>query len=83
MENTIALTEEQLQERYLEDHIQVVQAQAFLMKKSLDSNNLRDALKYSSTMLAELKTSKLSPRNYFNLCKLAKIQLNGCRYDGI
>ena len=39
------------------------------MKKSLDSNNLRDALKYSSTMLAELKTSKLSPRNYFNLCK--------------
>ena len=39
------------------------------MKKSLDQNNLRDALKFSSTMLGELKTSKLSPRNYFNLCK--------------
>ena len=39
------------------------------MKKSLDTNNLRDALKYSSTMLEELKTSRLSPRNYFNLCK--------------
>jgi len=37
------------------------------MKKSLDSNNLRDALKFSSTMLSELKTSRLTPRNYFNL----------------
>jgi len=37
------------------------------MKKSLDLNNLKDALKHSSTMLAELKTSLLSPRNYFNL----------------
>jgi vacuolar protein sorting-associated protein 35 len=40
------------------------------MKKSLDANNLRDALKFSSTMLGELKTSKLSPRNYFNLYML-------------
>ena len=39
------------------------------MKKSLDNNNLRDALKFSSTMLGEMKTSRLSPRNYFNLCK--------------
>jgi vacuolar protein sorting-associated protein 35 len=37
------------------------------MKKSLDTNNLVDALKHSSTMLEELKTSKLSPRNYYNL----------------
>ena len=61
--------EEQDQERILDDHIQVVREQAFHMKKSLDANNLRDALKFSSTMLGELKTSKLSPRNYFNLCK--------------
>jgi len=39
------------------------------MKKSLDSGNLREALKFSSTMLSEMKTSKLTPRNYFNLCK--------------
>lgn len=57
------------QDRILEDHIQVVREQAFQMKKSLDQNNLRDALKFSSTMLGEMKTSKLSPRNYFNLCK--------------
>jgi vacuolar protein sorting-associated protein 35 len=39
------------------------------MKKALDSGNLRDALKFSSTMLTEMKTSRLTPRNYFNLCK--------------
>jgi len=37
------------------------------MKKALDTNNLREALKFSSTMLSELKTSLLSPRNYFQL----------------
>ena len=61
--------EEPDQEKILDDHITVVREQAFHMKKSLDANNLRDALKFSSTMLGELKTSKLSPRNYFNLCK--------------
>ena len=39
------------------------------MKKALDSGNLRDALKFSSTMLTEMKTSRLTPKNYFNLCK--------------
>ena len=61
--------QEEDQGRILEEHIQIVRQQAFFMKKSLDTNNLRDALKHSSTMLEELKTSKLSPRNYFNLCK--------------
>jgi vacuolar protein sorting-associated protein 35 len=40
------------------------------MKKALDHNSLREALKHSSAMLCELKTSLLSPRNYFNLCKI-------------
>jgi len=31
------------------------------MKKSLDQGNLREALKFSSTMLSEMKTSKLTP----------------------
>ena len=60
---------EEDQDKLLDDHIQIVKQQAFYMKKSLDLNNLKDALKHSSTMLAELKTSLLSPRNYFNLCK--------------
>jgi vacuolar protein sorting-associated protein 35 len=41
------------------------------MKKALDHNNLREALKHSSAMLCELKTSLLSPRNYFNLCTIS------------
>lgn len=61
------MVEEYDQDKILEDHIQVVREKAFHMKKALDQSNLRDALKFSSMMLAELKTSKLSPRNYFNL----------------
>ena len=63
------MVEEYDQDRILDEHMQVVREQAFHMKKSLDQNNLRDALKFSSTMLGEMKTSRLSPRNYFNLCK--------------
>jgi len=37
------------------------------MKKSLDAGKLRDALRSSSTMLSELKTSSLSPRTYYIL----------------
>ncbi|KAK9165108.1 hypothetical protein Scep_000299 [Stephania cephalantha] len=32
-----------------------------------DSNNLRDALKYSAQMLSELRTSRLSPHKYYDL----------------
>ncbi|KAH7521039.1 hypothetical protein JRO89_XSUnG0126200 [Xanthoceras sorbifolium] len=32
-----------------------------------DSNNLREALKYSAQMLSELRTSKLSPHKYYEL----------------
>ena len=67
--------------KILDDHITVVRQQAFFMKKSLDTNNLRDALKYSSTMLEELKTSKLSPRNYYNLCKDLFVEFN-CLFPG-
>lgn len=34
-----------------------------------DSNNLKDALKYSAQMLSELRTSNLSPHKYYELCK--------------
>lgn len=33
-----------------------------------DANNLRDALKFSAQMLSELRTSKLSPQKYYELC---------------
>ena len=55
------------QEKYLEDAKKVVREQAYFMKKSLDSANLREALRYSSVMLSELRTSLLSPKNYYIL----------------
>lgn len=61
---------EEDQERFLEEHTTVVRQQAFYMKKALDQGSLREALKHSSAMLCELKTSLLSPRNYFQLCKI-------------
>lgn len=34
-----------------------------------ESDQLMDALKSASTMLAELRTSSLSPKQYYELCK--------------
>ena len=41
---------------------------AFYMKRALDANDLRDALKNASSMIYELRTSKISPSNYYELC---------------
>ncbi|XP_057653454.1 vacuolar protein sorting-associated protein 35 isoform X2 [Diorhabda carinulata] len=55
------------QEKYLHDALGIVKAQAFQMKRSLDKNKLMDALKNGSAMLAELRTSLLSPKSYYEL----------------
>lgn len=34
-----------------------------------DNNRLMDGLKHCSNMLAELRTSALTPKNYYELCK--------------
>ncbi|KAL0438397.1 UNVERIFIED_CONTAM: Vacuolar protein sorting-associated protein 35B [Sesamum latifolium] len=39
----------------------------FFIWKLQDSNNLREALKYSAQLLSELRTSKLSPHKYYEL----------------
>lgn len=43
------------------------QVQSFHMKRCLDSNKLMDGLKHCSTMLSELRTSSLTPKNYYEL----------------
>ncbi|XP_050388036.1 vacuolar protein sorting-associated protein 35A-like isoform X1 [Argentina anserina] len=55
------------EEKYLAAGIAGLQQNAFYMHRALDSNNLRDALKYSAQMLSELRTSKLSPHKYYAL----------------
>ncbi|KAF3440329.1 hypothetical protein FNV43_RR18613 [Rhamnella rubrinervis] len=55
------------EEKWLAAGIAGLQQNAFYMHRALDSNNLRDALKYSAQMLSELRTSKLSPHKYYEL----------------
>ncbi|KAG4214263.1 hypothetical protein ERO13_A01G110300v2 [Gossypium hirsutum] len=55
------------EEKWLAEGIAGIQHNAFYMHRALDSNNLREALKYSAQMLSELRTSKLSPRKYYEL----------------
>ena len=55
------------QDQWKHDAMQMVKQQAYLMKRALDAANLRDALKHCSTMLSELRTSLLSPKNYYEL----------------
>jgi vacuolar protein sorting-associated protein 35 len=69
------------QERFLEEAATVVREQAYYMKQNLDKNSLREALKHSSNMLCELRTSLLSPKNYFSLCKLFSHYMY--RYDRV
>lgn len=44
-----------------------VKQHSFYMKRALDENNLREALKHSAAMLGELRTSLLSPQKYYAL----------------
>ncbi|RIA86326.1 vacuolar protein sorting-associated protein 35 [Glomus cerebriforme] len=53
--------------KLLEEALNVVKVQAFQMKKCLDNSKLMDGLKHCSTMLAELRTSALTPKNYYEL----------------
>lgn len=45
----------------------VIKRERFLIQKSIDNDNIRDALKHSSTMLSEFRTSLLSPKIYYQL----------------
>jgi len=53
--------------KILEESTKIVNTQAFYMNRCLDNNNLMDALKHASNMICELRTSSLSPKNYYIL----------------
>lgn len=63
------------QEKLLGEAIGIIRAQAFQMKRFLDKNRLMDALKCASNMLGELRTSLLSPKSYYELCKCNQIEI--------
>ena len=51
----------------LEDAKKAAKDQAYFMRKALENADLRHGLKYASLMLAELKTSSLTAKNYYIL----------------
>ncbi|CAG8461000.1 2769_t:CDS:2, partial [Scutellospora calospora] len=65
--NSTPVSMEDQQKKLLEEALNVVKIQAFQMKKCLDNSKLMDGLKHCSTMLAELRTSALTPKNYYEL----------------
>lgn len=73
------IVSEEEQVKLVEEAKNNVKKEAFYMKRCLDNNNLMDALKHASNMICELRTSFLSPKNYYVLYIEASDQL---RYLG-
>ncbi|KAH7884051.1 vacuolar protein sorting-associated protein 35 [Phlebopus sp. FC_14] len=53
--------------KLLSESLATVKIQVGQMKRHLDSDDIMDALKSASLMLAELRTSSLSPKQYYEL----------------
>ncbi|KAK9453111.1 vacuolar protein sorting-associated protein 35 [Dipodascopsis uninucleata] len=68
MSTPIPAPSKEEQARLLEDALNVVRQQSHLMVKNLESKGkLMDALKHASSMLSELRTSALGPKQYYEL----------------
>ncbi|GFR39847.1 hypothetical protein Agub_g344, partial [Astrephomene gubernaculifera] len=63
------------QQRILNDASTAIKRNAFLMRKAIEEDNMRDALKHAAGMLAELRTSQLQPQKYYELYMLVFDQL--------
>lgn len=55
------------QARLLKEMTTNVKRHAFAMKRKVDEDDLKEALKHASSMLNELRTGLLSPTNYYQL----------------
>lgn len=64
------------QDKLLDYSIDTIHKQCYYMNKSIDSNNLRDTLKYASSMCSELRTTKLSSTRYYELYNTIYNELN-------
>lgn len=69
------MTQMEDQEKQLEIALASVQKQGVHMKMCLDKNKLMEALKHASAMLAELRTSLLSPKSYYELCTVLNFKM--------
>ena len=58
---------EQDQNVLLDNALQSVKSSSLKMKNSIEKNDMRQTLKNASELLSELKTSLLTPKNYYQL----------------
>jgi len=65
------------QKRFLDDAIKIVKEQAFFMKRAADGDNLKTALDHATEMLRELRTSLLTPKNYYELYMKVLDEMSG------
>ena len=63
---SVILSEED-QERYLDRGLKKIKAQSFHIHTAIEKNNLRQCLKETYSMLSELRTNALTPKNYYHL----------------
>ena len=59
--------EEVDQEKILDEALLIVKTQSYQMKVAIENNKLRNSLKYAKAMLDTLKSTTLSPSNYYQL----------------
>jgi vacuolar protein sorting-associated protein 35 len=55
------------QDKLLNEAVNVVKQEAVLMQRAIETRDLEEVLKHASTMISELRTQVLSPRNYYQL----------------
>ena len=55
------------QEKILDDTLLIVKSQGYQMKVAIENNKLRNSLKFAKAMLDTLKSTTLSPSNYYQL----------------
>lgn len=61
-------TPQDLQKIILQKSKTLVATHGQAMKKALEDGQLEEALKETAKMLNELRTSDLTPKNYYDLC---------------
>jgi hypothetical protein len=70
------------QARLLEEALGIVRAHATSMRRCIDKLQILDALKHASMMLAELRSSSLGPKHYYELCTTAAPCYKSCCVPG-
>eukprot|EP00873_Tetraselmis_striata_P040298 jgi/Tetstr1/460562/TSEL_000487.t1 len=75
MGDTSGIAPMEEQDKWLSEALHNIKKHAFFMKKQLDHDNLKEALKYCAAMLGELRTSLLTPQKYYELYMQASAEL--------